>query len=58
MEAARHADYSKASSTLTTVLSASIGDSNKVGSTFPDLKTYILSPRDILDTMRATWWHY
>ncbi len=55
LEAARYADYSRASSALTTVLLVSIGDKNTdhLKTTFPLLKTYMLSPRDIVDTMRA-----
>jgi hypothetical protein len=55
MEAARHADYSSASSALNTALLASIGEksTNHLKTTFPDQKTYMLSPRDIVDTMRA-----
>jgi hypothetical protein len=55
MEAARHADYSTASSTLNTALLARIGEknTNHLKTTFADLKTYMLSPRDIVDIMRA-----
>jgi hypothetical protein len=55
MEAARHSDYSTANRTLNTALLASIGDknTNHLKTTFPNLKTYMLSPRDIVDTMRA-----
>jgi hypothetical protein len=54
-EAVRHTDYSKASSTLKTALLASIGEANTyhLKTTFPALKTYMLSPRDIVDIMRA-----
>jgi hypothetical protein len=52
MEATRYADYI---STLNTALLASIGEQNRnhVKTTFPALKLYMLSPREIVDTMRA-----
>ncbi len=55
MNATRHADYSMASSTLNTALLASVGEKNRnhLKTTFPALKLYILSPREIVDTMRA-----
>ncbi len=56
MEATRHADYSMASSTLNTaLLLASVGEKNRnhLKTTFPALKLYMLSPREIVDTMRA-----
>jgi hypothetical protein len=56
MKATRHADYSMASRTLTTALLASIGEKNRnhhLKTTFPALKLYMLSPREIVDTMRA-----
>jgi hypothetical protein len=55
MEAIRHADYSMASSTLNTALLASVGEKNRnhLKTTFPALKLYMLSPREIVDTMRA-----
>jgi hypothetical protein len=55
LEAARYADYSRVSSALTTALLVSIGDKNTdhLKTTFPLLGTYMLSPRDIVDTMRA-----
>ena len=55
MEATRHADYSMASSTLNTALLAIVGEKNRnhLKTTFPALKLYMLSPRDIVDTMRA-----
>jgi hypothetical protein len=44
-----------ASSTLNTALLASIGEKNQnhLKTTFPALKLYMLSPREIVDTMRA-----
>ena len=55
METARYADFSLASSTLNTALLASVGEKNRnhLKTTFPALKLYMLSPRDIVDTMRA-----
>ena len=55
MEMARFADFSMASSTLNTALLASVGEKNRnhLKTTFPNLKLYMLSPRDIVDTMRA-----
>ena len=55
MEATRHADFSMASSTLNTALLASVGEKNRnhLKTTFPALKLYMLSPREIVDTMRA-----
>jgi hypothetical protein len=55
MEATRHADYSMASSTLNTILLASVGEKNRnhLKTTFPALKLYMLSPREIVETMRA-----
>jgi hypothetical protein len=55
METARYADFSLASSTLNTALLASVGEKNRnhLKTTFPTLKLYMLSPRDIVDTMRA-----
>ncbi len=55
MEATRYADYSMASSTLNTALLASIGEQNRnhLKTTFPALKLYMLSPREIVDTMHA-----
>jgi hypothetical protein len=43
------------SSTLNTCLLASIGEQNRnhLMTTFPALKLYILSPREVVDTMRA-----
>jgi hypothetical protein len=53
MEATRYADYSMASSTLNTALLASIGEQNwnHLKTSFPTLKLYMLSPREIVDTM-------
>jgi hypothetical protein len=55
MEATRHADYSMASSTLNTARLASVGENNRnhLQTTFPALKLHMLSPREIVDTMRA-----
>ncbi len=48
-------DYSMASSTLNTALLASIGEQNRnhLKTTLPALKLYMLSPREIVDTMLA-----
>ncbi len=55
MEATRYADYSMASSTLNTALLASIVEQNRnhLKTTFSALKLYMLSPLEIVDTMRA-----
>ncbi len=55
METERYADFSLASSTLNTALLASVGEKNRnhLKTTFPALKLYMLSSRDIVDTMRA-----
>jgi hypothetical protein len=55
IEAQRYADYSMASSTLNTALLASFGEKNRnhLKTTFSALKLYMLSPREIVDTMRA-----
>ena len=55
MAVTRHNDYSFASSTLTTALLASIGEANEdtLRTTFPDLAPYMLTPRQIVDTMLA-----
>jgi hypothetical protein len=57
MEATSNADYSMASSTLNTTLLASIGKKNQnhLKTTFPNLKLYRLSPREIVDTMRPKY---
>jgi hypothetical protein len=46
-----------ASSTLNTASLASIGEQNRnhQKTTFPALKLYMLSPREIVDTMRAKY---
>ena len=51
----RHTDYSMAESTLATALLASIGEINVVllKTTFPAIKSYALTPRQIVDTMIA-----
>ena len=55
METQRYADYSMASSILNTALLASVGEKNQnhLKTTFPAMKLYMLSPREIVDTMRA-----
>ena len=55
METQRYADYSMASSILNTALLASVGEKNQnhLRTIFPAMKLYMLSPRDIVDTMRA-----
>jgi hypothetical protein len=55
MAATRHNDFSFASSFLTTVLLASLGEANEdtLHTTFPDLAPYMLDPRQIVDTMLA-----
>jgi hypothetical protein len=55
METARYADFSMASNTLNTALLASVGEKNRnhLKTTFPALKLYMLTPRDIVDTMCA-----
>ncbi len=55
MEATRHANYSMVSSTLNTALLASVGEKNRnhLKTTFPALKLYMLSLREIVYTMRA-----
>ena len=54
METQRYADYSMASSILNTALLASVGEKNQnhLKTTFPAMKLYMLSPREIVDTMR------
>ncbi len=51
----RHAGYSMTSSTLYTVLLASVGKTNRnhLKTNFPALKLYMLSPREMVDAMRA-----
>jgi hypothetical protein len=63
LEATRHADYySMASSTLNTAPLVSVGEKNRnhLQMNFPALKLYMLSPRKIVDTMRAKhgWCRY
>ena len=55
MATTKHNDYSFASSTLTTALLASIGEANEdtLRTTFPALAPYMLTPRQIVDTMLA-----
>ncbi len=55
MAATRHNDFSFTSSSLTTVLLASLGEANEdtLRTTFPDLAPYMLDPRQIVDTMLA-----
>jgi hypothetical protein len=52
-EAARHRDFSMASSALTTALLVSVGETNRnlLKTAFPMLKTYMLSLRQVIDTM-------
>jgi hypothetical protein len=52
-EAARHRDFTMASSALTTALLVSVGETNRnvLKTAFPTLKTYMLSPRQVIDTM-------
>jgi hypothetical protein len=52
-EAIRHRDFSIASSTLTTALLASVGETNRnlLKPAFPTLTTYMLSPLQVIDTM-------
>ena len=54
-EAARFTDFSLDSSSLSNALFASIGDTNEtyLKTVFPDKKTYMLTPREIVDTMTA-----
>ena len=54
-EAARFTDFSLASSSLSNALLASIGDTNEtyLKTVFPAKKTYMLTPREIVDTMTA-----
>ena len=52
-EAARHRDFTIASSALATALLDSVGEVNRniLKTAFPTLKTYMLSPRQVIDTM-------
>ena len=54
-EAARFTDFSLASSSLSNALLASIGDTNEtyLKTVFPAQRTYMLTPREIVDTMTA-----
>jgi hypothetical protein len=49
----RHRNFSKASSALTTALLDSVGEANRthLKTDFPTLKAYMLSPRQMIDTM-------
>ncbi len=55
MRTTRHNDFSFASSALTTALLAGIGEANEdtLRTTFPNLAPYMLTPRQIVDTMLA-----
>ena len=55
MAVTRHNDFHSASSALTTALLVSIGETNEdtLRTTFPDLAPYMLTPRQIVDTMLA-----
>jgi hypothetical protein len=55
MAVARHNDFSFAGSSLTTALLASLGEANEatLRTTFPDPAPYMLTPRQIVDTMLA-----
>jgi hypothetical protein len=52
-EATRHRDFSMTSRALTTALLVSVGETNRNirKTAFPTLKTYMLSPRQVIDTM-------
>jgi hypothetical protein len=54
-EAVRFTDFSLTSSALSNALLASIGDTNEtyLKTVFPDKKTYMLTSREIVDTMTA-----
>ncbi len=54
-EAARFTDFSLASSSLSKALLASIGEANEtyLKTVFPTQRTYMLTPREIVDTMIA-----
>ncbi len=54
-EAARFTDFSLASSSPSNALLASIGDTNEtyLKTVFPAQRTYMLTPREIVDTMTA-----
>ncbi len=55
MAAAKHNDFSVAGSSLNTAVLASLGEANEdtLRTTFPDLAPYMLTPRQIVDTMIA-----
>ncbi len=55
MRTTRHNDFSFASTALTTALLVSIGEANEdtLRTTFPDLAPFMLTPRQIVDTMLA-----
>jgi hypothetical protein len=61
MAVTRHNDYSFASSTLTNALLASLGEAKEdiLRTTFPDHAPYMLTPRQIVDTMldKYLWFH-
>ena len=52
-EATKHRDFQKASSVLTTALLDSVGEANRtlLRTAFPTLKPYMLTPRQVVDTM-------
>ena len=52
-EASKHRDFQKASSVLTTALLDSVGEANRtlLRTVFPTLKPYMLTPRQVVDTM-------
>ena len=52
-ETTKHRDYSQASSALTTALLDSVGEANRtlLRTAFPALKPYMLTPRQVVDTM-------
>ena len=54
-ELARYTEYTLAESALATALLASIGETNVVllKTTYPAIKTYALTPHQIVDTMIA-----
>jgi hypothetical protein len=55
MAATKHSDFSFAGSSLTTALLASLGEANEhsLRTTCPNLAPYMLTPRQIVDTMLA-----
>ena len=52
-EATKHRDFSKASSALTNALLDSVGEANRtlLRTAFPTLKPYMLTPRQVVDTL-------